>query len=350
MVECPVCGVVGPSGQAACAACGLRAEFFEVVRHFGEPETDTRFARAGGEMTGVGQAAPLLPTPPAPDVSSSRPPDILSDDTQPERSEERPVPDEGDPLEDAPGTADEAVRVGRALGLDLTDLVLTMNRARLEKDTTQLAVLRRELIRSVLDGLVDRYRQLCDRRDALASQVRTPALDTALAAYRRALSGEGLARAEEQRETAQHALDSIEDSWSRIRTQFTNARQMIRALREMGGVAPGVLRPVAEAIRIPRRGEAGQIERRLNRANRLLWGLLVPRMNHQISKGLSLLDKTDAPAAIAGPIRSEIDRMAEKIRNDKISEALESRLFLRVALTSLAPRAPKRTGRRSFIE
>ncbi|MCI4352580.1 MAG: zinc ribbon domain-containing protein [Thermoplasmata archaeon] len=350
MVECPVCGAVGPPGQTGCAACGLPSEMFEPVRDIADPAEEAKFTHALEELTGArppvhpGPSPPLLLESPAPAVDDR----TLEEPSVPGGEELHP--ETGGRVEDLPGPWEEALRIGRALGLDLSRLMGAMRQARSDGDPVQLSRLRHSLVRSVLDGLVDRYRTLCDRRDAIARRVRTQALDADLAAYRKALSGGELARAEEQRQNAQRTVESIEASWSRIKTQFTEAGQMIRALREMGGVAPGVLRPVAEAIRIPRRGEAGQIERRLKRANGLLWGLLVPRMNYQISKGRSLLNETQAPAALTEAISSEIARMTENIRDQNISKALESRLFLRVALSSLAPRVPRRPVRRSFVE
>lgn len=350
MIECPVCGVGGPEDQVGCAACGLPGQFFEAVRDIADPTADIKFTHAVDELTGTGEPVPPGPSRATHSESTAALMQGISPNSQTARGGAVPLPETGGDTEAAPSPWDDATRIGHALGQDLSYLEEAMARASSEGDTAQLSRFRHDLIRAVLNGLVDRYRILCDRRNVLASRVRTQSLDAALAAYRRALSEGELVGAEVQWRKAQQTAESIEASWGRIKTQFTEAGQMIRALREMGGVAPGVLRPVAEAIRIPRRGEAGQIERRLKRANGLLWGLLVPRMDYQLSKGRSLLNEAEAPAALTDAIRSEIARMTEKIRDQKIGEALQSRLFLRVALSSLAPRAPRRSVRRSFIE
>ena len=350
MVECPVCGVGNPPGQTDCGSCGLPTELFEAVSDIAAPSGDPKIALAEtkpSEGVDTVQPAESVSRPREPPTT---PPDLLRREELPPSAGGARQTATDSRVKDATKPWGEALRIGRALGMDLNSLVEAMERADSDGSLVQLSRLRRELIRSVLDGLIDRYRCLCDRRDVLSTRVRTLTLDAELAAYRRALSGGELARAEELRGKAEGTAESIEESWRRIKTQLAEAGQMIRALRELGGVAPEVLKPVAEAIRIPRKSEAGQIERRLNRAHGLLWGLLVPRMDYEISKGRSLLNEAEAPAALTDAIRSEIAQMAEKIRVQKVGEALESRLFLRVAMKSLAPRAPRRTVRRSFIE
>ncbi len=350
MVECPVCGEGSPRGQAACGACGLPTELFDAVRDIADPAGDPKFAHAVAELLGATEAV-------RPGASRRRPvepPAVPA--ANPSRGDlfapggESPRTETGRDVRDLPDSSAEVFRIGRSLELDVSALERAFDHAGTEGSPVQLARLRRDLVRLVLDGLLDRYRRLCDRRDALSSLVQTGTLDAELAAYRRALAEGNLTRAEEQRQKAQQAVESIDASWSRIETQFMEAGQMMRALRELGGVAPGVLRPVAEAIQNPRGSEAGQIERRLARANRLLWGLLVPRMDYLILQGRSRLSEGVEPAARLDPIRSEIDRMAEKIRDQKIGEALESHRFLRAELASLTPRPSRRSVRRSFIE
>ncbi len=350
MAECPVCGDESGRGQATCDACGLPTELFEAVRDIADPAGDPKFVHAVAELLGaaeaIGAGTPPQGSAEARTVLPRR--SRLADPVAP--GAESPRPETGRDVKGRSGSPDEVLRIGRSLQLDLSALEQAVEQARAEGSPVQLSRVRRELVRSVLDELVSRYRRLCDRRDAFSSLVRTRTLDAELAAYRRALSEGNLARAEEQRQKAQQAAESIEASWARIEAQFTEAGQMMRALRELGGVAPGVLRPVAEAIQNPRGSEAGQVESRLTRANRLLWGLLVPRMNYLISQGQRRLSEVVEPAARLDPIRLEIERMAEKIRDEKIGEALESHRFLRAELASLAPRPSPRSVRRSFIE
>jgi hypothetical protein len=350
MVECPVCGVTGSPGQEACEVCGLPMMFFEAVHDIANDDGGTPPEPAVERSAGLDEV-----------ISVGSPPATLSESS----TTVSPVPKLDKPIANGPGTLrpdlarspddppqpkEEALRIGESLGLDVSHFESALNRASSEEGSAQVVRVRRDLISTVLDGLVDRYRRLCDRRDVLSSVVKTQVLDSELAGYRRALSKGELARADEQRGKAERAVEALAASVNRIRTQFAEASEMMKALRELGGVAPMALRPVAAAIKVPHRGEAGQIERHLSRTNSLLWGLLVPRMNHEITKCLSVLDTAQASPARTAPIRSEILGLAEKIREQRISEALQSRRYLQVEMASLAPRGARKTSSHFSID
>lgn len=350
MVECPVCGGASQPTQIACGVCGLPVALFEEFRDVAEtPESPTPGFAPNPPASAIGAESPA---PQKPETGARV--DQLQPDLHRESHSEVPEatvdPKTEGPLEAAPVPSEEAIRVAHSLGMNVAALEATLSEALSKGISTRVKRARRELIRAVLDGLIDRYRDLCSRRDAMSSVVHTAGLDAELVAFRKALSGGELTSAEEHRLNAQRAVGSIEVSWDQIRNEVTEAGQMMQALREMGGVAPAVLRPVAEAIRIPRKGEAEEIERRLRKANSLLWGLLVPRMDYEISKGRMLLKEVKASAARTNLIRREIDRMAEEIRRQKIADALESRRFIRAELASVAPKAARVSVRRSFIE
>ena len=348
MVECPVCGGVSSPEQTACPTCGLPSEFIQAVRDLSEPSTATALAvrepTSEIQVVDTGTSSPETRETPAEPASPAplEATDVSSQEPEEPESEFEP--------EDHLDPGIEALRIGRSLGIDLSKVDGDPRRPTSGGGSARAARSRRNLIHQVLDGLMDRYRQLCDRRNALPLAVRTQALDAELTAYRKSLSAGDIGRADELRTQTQHTIELIEASWNRIKTQIAEAGQMIRALREMGGVAPAVLRPVAEAIRIPERGEAAEIEHRLDRANGLLWGLLVPRMDFEISKGRSILKAAKASPARTSLISREIDRMTEEIRTQKIQEALESRRFLRAELASITPKPQRSPVRRSFIE
>jgi hypothetical protein len=349
MVECPVCGVASQPGQEACEICGLPMMFFEAVHEIGSPPNPQSVPTADG-AAGVDGAAPSGPSPPKRPTSTT----TLWDHPKhaDEEALERQPPDleAAHPSEDPLPPKEAALRIGESLGMDVSGFEEALQRASRDGGPAQLARVRRDLISTVLDGLLERYRRLCDRRDVLSSVVKTQVLDAELAAYRRSLSKGELDHAEEQRGKAERAVEALEGSLNRIRAKFAEASEMMQALRELGGVAPMALRPVVAALKVPHKGEATQIERHLMRTNSLLWGLLAPRMNHEISKCLSVLDTTRASPARTAPIRSEILGLAEKIRDQRISEALESRRFLQVEMASLGPRVSPKPARRFSID
>jgi len=342
MVECPVCGAVSPPGQVACAVCGLPTAFFVPFGEVSGPAALAEPVRAPGETSRLAEpvegASPQGGPPDSPERTADGP---KTDEPSSSNPDALP-PETGPHVEDGPGQEDAALRIGRSLGIDVSEFEEAANRAATGEKPAQMSRARHDLVSLVLDGLMEQYRRLCDRRDGLSSVMRTQSLDAVLSAYRRALSQGEITQAEEQREEAQRTVESLEASLGRIRARLTEASQMMRALRELGGVAPRVLRPVVDAVKAPKRTEAEQIERRLSQTNVFLWGLLVPRMNHEISQSLSLLKETRAPASRTAPIRVEIARMAEQIRAQNIGEALASHRFLRAELASLPRRAPRK--------
>lgn len=344
MVECPVCGVLSQSDQLACGVCGLPTALFEEFREVAQPPPEPQAAGrddirgpSPGESSGSRPAqAPVR----RPSLSSGASTAPLIASPLPSSL---PVP----PMSRGPPPPPEIVpEMSMRMGAEEIEVA----RERSKESSAQLHRRRRELISSVLEALIDRYRKLCDRRDVFSSVIRTQALDAELAAYRKALGNGEIPRAEEHRRKATRQIRTIEGSWMRISSLIGDANQMIRALRELGGVAPSVLRPVADAVRVPRRAEAVQIERRLKRASDLLWKLLAPRLEHEVAKCRAGLVRSSAPAAQVELVRSEIERFAEKVRARKVSEALDARRFLRAEMSSLGPRAPRRPAGRFSID
>ena len=350
MVECPVCGLAPSQDQIACEVCGLPTEFFDAFQEVAGPEVAKEIA-SGGQESAPG-AIPIRPQPMP--VDRPTPPSPQAEAVMPVQTSPAPVASPPPPADPDPGPdelpREEALRIAHALKLDVAQAEWELKQAISKGDSAQVSRLRRELVHTALDGLIDRYRHLCDRRNALSSVMRTRALDAVLVDYRRSLSRGELEYAEDHRRKSDRLIQSLEASLARIRSRLAEASQMMRALRELGGVAPMALRPVADAVRVPRESDAGQIERRLDQTNGILWGLLAPRMTHEISKCLSLLEQTQAPPSRTAPIRVEIDRMAEQIRSQNIAEALESHRFLRAELASLSPRPSHRTRQRFSID
>jgi hypothetical protein len=350
MVECPVCGLEPAQGQVVCQVCGLPVEFFGAFGEVAEPTTPANVVPTG---TGGARATePVQPETADPTASPPSPARTVGPDlVEPPSAAQNGSTQGGNlPRGDRSAPKDVTLRIGRSLGIDVSEFEKELEGTPSKGSSVQRSRIRRELVHAVLEALIERYRRLCDRRAVLSSVMKTRSLDAELVEYRRALSKGELGSADEQRKKTQQTVESLEASLTRIRARLAEASQMMRALRELGGVAPQALRPVAEAVRVPREAEAGQIEQRLDQTNGFLWGLLVPRMNHEISKCLSVLKETDAPPSRTAPIRCEIDRMAEQIRAQKIDEALRSHRFVRAEMASLAPPASPKPRQRFSID
>jgi hypothetical protein len=352
MVKCPVCGSEPSRDQSACGVCGLPTEFFEPVHAAVEPEGSSPSPPEPGETFPINDTGPLQSV----EVEPVVPPGALVEVAKPEASftpgEEIPSaePAAEPGVQATPLPEDDTLRIGRSLGLDVSGFEESLGRSTSDAQSARLSRVRREMIRTVLEGLIDRYRRLCDRRGVLSTVMRTKSLDAELAAYRQALSKGNLSQADAERQKAEGTAESLEASLARIRSRLTEASQLMRALREFGGVAPQALRPVADAVRSAHQAEAGQIENRLDKTNGFLWGLLVPRMNHEISQCLSMLEQSEAPPSKTAPIRVEVGRMAEQIRDQNLGKALESHRFLQAELASIAPYVRSKSETRFSID
>lgn len=342
-MECPICGVMSLQDQPSCGVCGLPTDLFEEFREVADPPT-------AQEPAAIETASWVAPEPDRSVPTVGTTPVSKAPPRTPPGSKGRPVITVASPIPEAPRAVKPLPPAPPSLRMGAEEIEGVRQRVISWGTSAQLSRRRRELIGSVMDALIDRYRRLCDRRDVFSSVVRTQALDAELAAYRKSLGSGEIKLAAEHRRRSQRLIQTVEASWVRISGQISQANEMIRTLRELGGVAPSVLRPIAAAVQVPRRAEAAQIERRLTHANNLIWKLLAPRMEHEVTKSRSLLSKLDATDARVGPVRLEIERLEEKIGAKRIGDALEARRFLKAELVALSPRGPRRPAGRFSID
>ena len=351
MGECPVCGETAPPGGTACEVCGLPAELFEPLKPVAgvpiplEPDASNGQPRPPEVEVKALPPAPEIPaagTPPAESMSPPAPANpVPAVQTQPE-AEIAP--------EASREPTDEILLVGRSLGLDLSYLESDLESGRSGGRSVERSKARRALTRAVLDGLLDRYRQICHRRDALSSRSGTERVDAELIGYRKALREGHVARADEHRQEAERGLEVIEAAWDRIHSEIAETNKMVRALREFGGIAPSVLRQFTDSFRLPGRTDPGPIEQQILRANSILWHLLVPRISHHLARSRAMLRKATVSSANAELIRSEIERLSEQLRTRNIGGALETTKWLRLELGSVTQSSGRPSVRRSFIE
>lgn len=343
MVECPICGVMSQQDQASCGVCGLPTDLFEEFREVAISPTSEESAVTDGTAWAPPQPARTEPPDSNPRLPTTAHRPVAPPSGRPVITVAAPEPEPPRPLKPTPANLP-------SLRMDAEEIEGVRQRVISWGTSAQLTRRRRELIGSVLEALIDRYRRLCDRRDVFSSVVRTQALDAELAAYRKALGRGEIKLAADHRRKAQRLIQSVEAVWVRISGQIAQANEMIRILRELGGVAPSVLRPIAAAVQVPRRAEAAQIERRLAHANALIWKLLAPRLEHEVSKSRTHLSRFDAADPRVPPIRLEIDRLGEKIDARRIADVLEARRFLRAEMATLTSRPSRRPSGRFTID
>ena len=350
MVECPVCGeAVQPEGTA-CEVCGLPAELFEPLKPApaapSGPPPDPHGGQTLPAEVEVKASPPPAETPPTAVLPvESRSPAATNPAPAAETLAERVASHE-----QKRGPADEVLLVGRSLGLDLTPFEIELESSPSGGTSVEQSKAHRALTRAVVDGLLERYRQICQRRDALSSRSGTERVDVELIGYRKALREGHVVRADEHRQEAERGLDTLEATWDRIHAEIAETNKMVRALRELGGIAPSVLRQITDSFRLPGRADPVPIEQQILRANSILWHLLVPRISHDLARSRAMLHRANVSPANADLIRSEIERLSEDIRTRNIGGALETSKWLRLELASVTRQAPGPRVRRSFIE
>lgn len=349
MVECPVCGEAVPPEGTACEVCGLPAELFEPLKPVAAVPSGPPPDLHGGRMLPA-EVEVKAPPPPAetpltavPSVQSSSPA-AANPAPSAETQAERVAPQQEG------GPTDEVLLVGRSLGLDLTPFEIELENSPSGGTSVEQSKAHRALTRAVVDGLLERYRQICQRRDALSSRSGTERVDVELIGYRKALREGHVVRADEHRQEAERGLETLEATWDRIHAEIAETNKMVRALRELGGIAPSVLRQITDSFRLPGRADPVPIEQQILRANSILWHLLVPRISHDLARSRAMLLRANVSPANADLIRSEIERLSEDIRTRNIGGALETSKWLRLELASVTRQAPGPRVRRSFIE
>ncbi len=349
MVDCPVCGTAGPPEGPSCAVCGLPIDLFlELQEAAAEP------------------AAPG-PVPPKQTLSKSQ------DEAEPRRPETPPEaavpmqPAQAAAASDGPqstttstgadlmakraqGLTDELLEVGKGLGIDVSDLTRTLETARAQGDAHEAWKVRKELTPIIVGGLLDRYRQVCRARNRLSERSGTAKVDSELVGFRRALREGDIRRADGHLEVADQELTSLEETWTRIHAQIVETGQIVRELNELGGVAPSVLRQVADSLRVSGRPEPEPVEQRVLQAKSFLWHLLVPRIGHELSRSRALLQSRAVPPENADLIQAEILRLLEQLRAHRVGDALETSKWLRLELVSATRSRPRPAPRRSFLE
>ncbi len=337
MENCPVCGAEGPLEGPSCAVCGLPADLFgdfQEAKIGGEPSESEPVSAASAPLEAEPAAPKPAHSPPDADVRKSADAsaglDIMARRTQ--------------------GMTDELLEVGQGLGLDVSALSNDLDVARAQGDAHEAWKVRRELTPIIVGGLLDRYRELCRGRDLISSRSGTAKVDAALTGFRRALREGDIRRADAHLEDADRELTSLRAAWSRIQTEIAETGQIVRELNALGGVAPSVLRQVAESLRVSGRPEPDPVERQVLQTKSFLWHLLVPRIGHELAQSRALLNASSAPPANADLIRAEILRLAEQLRARRVADALETSKWLRLELVSATRRKPRAMPRRSILE
>lgn len=349
MVDCPVCGTAGPPEGPSCVVCGLPADLFLELQE------------AAAEPGSLGAIPPEAIQSRPQDAAGTPQPDAPAQAGMPVQTAQAPAAKDGprgatNPTgadlmaKRAQGLTDELLEVGKGLGIDVSDLTRTLETARSQGDAHEAWKVRRELTPIIVGGLLDRYRQVCRARNRLSEKSGTSKVDCELVGFRRALREGDIRRADGHLEVADRELNSLEETWTRIHAQIVETGQIVRELNELGGVAPSVLRQVADSLRVSGRPEPEPVEQRVLQAKSFLWHLLVPRIGHELSRSRALLQSRAVPPENADLIQAEILRLLEQLRAHKVGDALETSKWLRLELVSATRSRPRPVPRRSFLE
>ena len=291
MASCPACGADVPASLAECPGCKLSTSLFEAVRDAAGRTSDTDPAYLATvaelirsiDLTGAPEPAPpplLRPSPvgkgPAVlDLPRSEPelhPEPLASlATLPQL----PPPDGGDAVRQR---AQEYLRLGRRLGLDLAALATRVSAAEVSGDDRALDAVLRELFVNVASALAVAFEEQLTRRREIGQLVPTPSADVELDAVRESIRLGDLPGALRRLAHVRDELVRLEEEWEVGKILVSECDLIVQTIRDLGGDPGPAQGPLEEGRRFLLSGRRADAEKLLARAAVALWTVLEPRL------------------------------------------------------------------------
>ncbi|HTT17173.1 MAG TPA: hypothetical protein VMH49_07465 [Thermoplasmata archaeon] len=327
MASCPACGADVPASLAECPGCKLSTSLFEAVRDAAGRTSDTDPAYLATvaelirsiDLTGAPEPAPpplLRPSPvgkgPAVlDLPRSEPelhPEPLASlATLPQL----PPPDGGDAVRQR---AQEYLRLGRRLGLDLAALATRVSAAEVSGDDRALDAVLRELFVNVASALAVAFEEQLTRRREIGQLVPTPSADVELNAIRGSIEAGDLVGADRRLAHVQDELARLEDVWATGRILIASCDMLAETARELGADPEPALGPVREGRHALGAGHRELAERLLARGALALWAIAEPRFFDELKRLRNrLLELRDGGTELA-PALAELRIVSTELR------------------------------------
>jgi hypothetical protein len=297
MPVCPACGVDVPAGVAECPSCHLATSLFDaVVEAAGiAGSADPEYVRTVAELLRSvdleapteGVSPPLL----RPSAGARGPATLELPRSEPTLTPVALAPLAGLPAlpsvvqgEPLRRRADEYLRLGRRLGLDLTNLAVRVNAAEVAGDERSLEAAAREVFVHLASALAVELERELARRNEIAQLLPTPSADVELNALRQALASGDLAGAERRLAHVRDELGRLEDIWATGRILIASCDLLAETTVELGGDPAPALGPFREGRRLLADGRRDLAERLLARGTLALWAVLEPRFFDELRR------------------------------------------------------------------
>jgi hypothetical protein len=327
MAVCPACGTEVPAGDPECPKCHLASSLFDAVLEAAgaSGSSDPAYLRTVADLLrSVDLETPAEPTSPPllrpsagmrglgtlelPKSEPALQPVPLLQLTE---LPALPAPVQGEALRHR---AEEYLRLGRRLGLDLTSLAARVGSAEVTADERSLDAAVRELFVHVAGSLAEGFEFELARRNEIAQLVPTPSADVELNALRVALAAGDLLSADRRLSHVRDELSRLEDIWATGRILIASCDLLAETIAELGGDPAPALGPVREGRRLLGDGHRDLGERLLARGTLALWAVLETRFFDELRRMRDRLLELRATGAELGPALADLRAVSTELR------------------------------------
>jgi len=316
MASCPACGADVPAGRSDCPSCHLATSLFDAVLEAAGPSGggDPAYLRTIGDLLRSvdleSPAEPATPPPLRPSAGAPSPGSLELPKSEPSLRPEPLVPLGGLPTlppvahgEALRHRAQEYLRLGRRLGLDLTSQSARVGSAELTADDRGLEATVREMFVAIASHLAVDFEGELARRNEIAQLVPTPSADVELNALRISLAAGDVVGADRRLGHVRDELARLEDIWATGRILIASCDLLGETITELGGDPTPALGPTLEGRRLLATGRRDLAERLLARGTLALWAVLEPRFFDELRRVRDrLLELRSSGAELGGAL------------------------------------------------
>ncbi len=327
MALCPACGTEVAAGGSECPSCHLATSLFDaVVEAAGAPGTsDPAYMRTVADLLrSVDLDSPAPPTVPPllrPTAGGRGLGTLELPKAEPALQPAALAPLDGiPPLPPSVGgaalrrRADDYLRIGRRLGLDLTSLTARIRSAEIAGDDRSVDAAVRELFVHLAGTLAVEFEHELARRNEIAQLVPTPSADVELNALRAAIGSGDLVGADRRLVHVHDLLGRLEDVWATGRILIASCDLLSETIVELGGDPGPALGPVREGRRRLTEGRRDVAERMLARGTLALWAVLEPRFFEELKRLRDRLLDLRGSGSDLGPALGDLRAVSTELK------------------------------------
>lgn len=327
MAVCPACGTDVPADRTDCSSCHLATSLFGAVLEAAgaSGSADPAYLRTVADLLrSVDLDAPAEPVAPPllrPSAGGRGLGSLELPKTEPALHPEPlaplsgipPLPPavQGEPLR---RRADDYLRLGRRLGLDLTSLAARVRAAEVADDGRSLDAAVRELFVHLASALTVEFERELGRRNEIAQLLPTPSADVELNALRVSIAAGDLVGADRRLGHVRDELGRLEDIWATGRILIASCDLLAETITELGGDPTPALGPVREGRRLLTEGRRDLAERLLARGTLALWAVLEPRFFEELKRMRDRLLELRSSGAELGPALADLRAVSTELR------------------------------------